>query len=136
MVGTIAVLAVGEGWWMSVLLRWTGLAKLVCFYRYLTFNGPQGDDRGGCRLGWGLVVIWVYWLAGDFSLRTYPLYLVVYVALLVAAGLLASVAMVLESRPAVTTTGWVVGIVMSVASIGIYGASRTAGLPGLPELVA
>ena len=120
---------------MSILLRWTGLAKLVCFYRYFAFNGPRVTTAVGVVLVVGLVAIRVYWLAGGFPVRTYPLYLAVYFALVVAAGLLASVAMVLGSRPAVAGMGWALGSVVSAASGGMYVASRTAGLPGLPELV-
>lgn len=83
----------------------------------------------------GLVAIRLYWLAGGFPVRTYPVYLAVSFALVVAAGLLASVAMMLGSRPAVAGRGWALGSVVSAASIGMYVASRTAGLLGLPDLV-
>ena len=120
---------------MNILLRWTGLAKLVSFYRYFAFNGPRVTTAVGVVLIVGLVAIRVYWLAGGFPVRTYPMYLAVYFALMVAAGLLASVAMVLGSRPAVAGMGWGVGSVVSAVSTGMYVASRTAGLPGLPGLV-
>jgi hypothetical protein len=135
-VGAIALQCMGKGWWMNILLRWTGLAKLVSFYRHFAFNGPRVTTAVGVVLVVGLVAIQMYWLAGGFPLRTYPLYLAVYFALVVAAGLLASVAMVLGSRPMVAGTGWVMGSVVAAASIGMYAASRTAGLPGLPDLVA
>jgi hypothetical protein len=120
---------------MSTVLRWTGLARLVSFYRYFAFNGPRVTTALGVVLVIGLAAIRLYWLAGGLPVRAYPLYLAVYFALVVAAGLLASVAMVVRSSLAAVRIGWALGSVVSVASIGMYVASRTAGLPGLPELV-
>jgi hypothetical protein len=108
---------------------------LVSFYRYFAFNGPRVTTAVGVVLVLGLAAIRVYWLVGGFPVRTYPRYLAAYFALLAAAGLLASVAMVIGRRPAVTGIGWVLGTVVSAASVGMYVASRTAGLPGLPVLV-
>jgi hypothetical protein len=120
---------------MSILLRWTGLAKLVSFYRYFAFNGPRVTTALGVVLMIGLVAIRLYWLAGGFPVRLYPVYLAVYFALVISAGLLASMAMVLGSRPAVAGMGWALGSAVSAASIGMYVVSRTAGLPGLTDLV-
>ena len=120
---------------MSILLRWTGLAKLVSFYRYFAFNGPRVTTAGGVVLVLGLAAIQACWLVGGFPVHRYPLYLAAYFALLAAAGLLASVAMMIGRRLAVTGIGWALGTVVSAASVGMYVASRTAGLPGLPALV-
>ena len=130
---------------MSTVLRWTGLGKLLSFYRYFSFNGPRLTTALGIVPLLGIAAIRLYWLAGGFLLPAYPAYLAAYFALLAAAALLAVVGMVLGRRPGLVQTGWArigwtqigwtLGSLVSAASIAMYLASRTVGLPGLPQLV-
>ncbi|MGH3620336.1 MAG: hypothetical protein ACRDQ5_00900 [Sciscionella sp.] len=117
---------------MTAVLRWTGLKKLISFYRYFAFNAPQVTTAVGIALLLGIAVIRLYLLIGTIVL---PAYLSVYFALLAAAALLASVGMVLMRRPVLTRVGWALGSLLSAVSIVVYVVSRTAGLPGLPQLV-
>jgi hypothetical protein len=140
---------------MSTMLRWTGLGKLISFYRYFSFNVPRLTTALGLVPLLGIAAIRLYWLAGGFLLPAYPAYLAAYFALLVAAALLAAVGMVLGRRPGLVRTGWArlgwvqmewaqmewapigwtLGSLVSASSIAMYLASRTMGLPGLPQLV-
>lgn len=135
---------------MSTMLRWTGLGKLISFYRYFSFNGPRLTTASGLVPLLGIAAIRLYWLAGGFLLPAYPAYLAAYFALLVTAALLAAVGMVFGRRPGLVRTGWAriggaqigwaqigwtLGSLVSAASIAMYLASRTMGLPGLPQLV-
>jgi hypothetical protein len=120
---------------MTTLLRWTGLGKLISFYRYISFNGPRVTTALGVVLLLGVAAIRLYWLAGGFPLPTYPAYLAGYFALLVAAAVLASVAMVAGRRPGLVWLGWMLGSLVSAASLAMYLASRTVGLPGVSQLV-
>lgn len=121
---------------MTTLLRWTGLGKLISFYRYFSFNGPRVTTGLGIVLLLGIAAIRLYWLAGGFPLPDYPAYLAGYFALLAAAAVLASVAMVAGRRPGLVHSGWMLGSVVSAASLAMYLASRTVGLPGLGQLVS
>ncbi|MBV8542691.1 MAG: hypothetical protein JO063_02485 [Pseudonocardiales bacterium] len=117
---------------MTTVLRWTGMGKLVSFYRYFAFNGPRLTTALGIVLLLGIAAIRLYWLAGGFPL---PAYLVASVGLLLSAALLAAVCMVLGRRPGLVRFGWALGAVVSAVSSATYLASRTVGLPGLPQLV-
>jgi hypothetical protein len=121
---------------MTTLLRWTGLGKLISFYRYFAFNGPRVTTALGIVLLLGVAAIRLYWLAGGFPVPVYPAYLVGYFALLVAAAVLAAVGMVARRRPGLVWVGWMLGSLVSAASLAMYLTSRTAGLPGLPQLVS
>lgn len=121
---------------MTTLLRWTGLGKLLSFYRYLAFNGPRVTTALGVVLLLGIAAIRLYWLAGGFPLPAYPAYLTGYFALLVATAVLASVAMVAGRRPGLVRTGWALGSLVSAASLAMYLVSRTMGLPGVGQLVS
>jgi hypothetical protein len=120
---------------MTTVLRWTGLGKLLSFYRYFAFNGPRLTTALGIALLLGIAAIRLYWLAGGFLLPAYPAYLTAYFALLAAAAVLAAVGMVLGRRPGLVRMGWVLGTLVSAGSIAMYLASRTVGLPGLPQLL-
>lgn len=117
------------------MVRWTGLGQLISFYRYFAFNGPRVTTAMGIVVLLGIAAVRLYWLAGGFLLPRYPAYPAAYFALLVTAALLASVGMVAGRRPGLVTAGWALGSVVSAASIAMYVASRTAGLPGLAHLV-
>ncbi|HJT04760.1 MAG TPA: hypothetical protein VJ757_14210 [Pseudonocardiaceae bacterium] len=111
------------------------MAVLVSFYRYFAFNGPRVITTSGIVILLGVAAIRLYWLAGGFLLARYPTYLAVYFAVLVTAAVVASVSMVIGRRPGLVKAGWMLGSLGSVASIVMYVVSRTAGLPGLPQLV-
>jgi hypothetical protein len=120
---------------MNTVLRWTGLGKLISLYRYFSFNGPRLTTASGIVPLLGIAAIRLYWLAGGFLLPEYPAYLTAYFVLFVLAALLAVVGMVVGRRPGLAQIGWALGSLVSVASIAMYLASRTVGLPGLPQLV-
>lgn len=116
---------------MTTVLRWTGLGKLISFYRHFFFNGPRVTTGLGVVLLLGAAAIRLYLLLGGFVLSAY---LAAYFALLVAAAFGAAVAIV-GRRPALVRIGWLLGDLVSTASIAMYIVSRTAGLPGLSHLV-
>lgn len=112
-------------------LRWTGLGKLLSFYRYFAFNAPKTTTAAGIVLLLAVGVVHGYPFVAGIAV---PAYLVVYLVLGIVASVLASVAMALpRARPA--DAGWALGSLVSLATIGMYVASRTAGLPDLPGLV-
>jgi hypothetical protein len=120
---------------MTSVLRWTGLGKLISFYRYFAFNGPRVTTASGVVLLLGIAAIRLYWLTGGFPVAGYPAYLAAYFALLAAAALLAAVGMVLGRRPGLVRFGWTLGSLVSAVSLVMYLLSRTTGLPGVPRLV-
>lgn len=120
---------------MTAVLRWTGLGKLISFYRYFAFNGPRVTTTSGIVLLVGIAAIRLYWLVGGFLVPGYPAYLTAYLALLVTGAVMASVGMVLGRRPGLVRIGWMLGSVVSIVSIAMYLLSRTIGLAGLPQLV-
>lgn len=117
---------------MVAVLRWTGLGKLVSCYQYFAFNGPRVTTASGLVLLLGIAAIRLYWLASGCAPARY---VAAYFALLVAAAVVASAGMVIGRRPGPARMGWLLGSLVSAASIAMYVASRTVGLPGLPQLV-
>jgi hypothetical protein len=115
--------------------RWVGIAQLISFYRYIAFNVPRVITAAGIVVLLGVAAIRLYWLVGGFPVPAYPTYMGVYFGLLVAVTVLAAGSMVIGSKPKLVWLGWMLGSVVSVASIAMYVASRTVGLPGLPRLV-
>ena len=120
---------------MTAVLRWTGLGKLISFYRYFSLNVPRTTTTSGIVLLIGVGAIRLYWLTGGFIVPDLPAYLAAYFVLLIATAFLASIAMVIGRRPGLVRIGWAMGSLVSAASLGMYVASRTLGLPGLPQLV-
>ncbi|MBV9312693.1 MAG: hypothetical protein JO100_02910 [Pseudonocardia sp.] len=120
---------------MSTVVRWTGVPQLISFYRYIAFNVPRVTTAVGIAVLLGIAAIRLYWLVGGFPVSPYPAYLGGYFGLLVAMAILAAASMVVGSAPGLVRFGWVLGSVVSVASIAMYVTSRTVGLPGLPQLV-
>jgi hypothetical protein len=120
---------------MTAMLRWAGLGKLIAFYRYFSFNVPRMVTASGLVSLLGVGAIKLYWLTGGFLVPEFPAYLAAYFVLLVATAFLASAALVFRSRPALVRIGWALGSLVSAASIAMYVASRTLGLPGLDLLV-
>lgn len=116
---------------MTAVGRWTGLGKLLSFYRYFAFDGPRVTTGLGVTVLLGVGVIRLYLLVGGSAL---PAYLGAYFALLIA-GVLASAAAMLGRGRRLPGVGWAVGGFLATASVAMYIASRTAGLPGLPHLM-
>ena len=117
---------------MTTLLRWTGVEKVVSFYRYFAFNGPRVTTASGIVLLLGIATTW---LAGGFPVPAYASYFTAYLALLVVGALLAAAGMVAGRRPGLAKVGWALGSLTSAGSLAMYAASRARGLPGLPQLV-
>ncbi len=115
--------------------RWVGIAQLISFYRYIAFNVPRVTTMVGIVVLLGIAAIQLYWLVGGFPLPVYPAYLRGYFGLLVAVAVLAAGSMVIGLKPRLVRLGWVLGSVVSVASIAMYVTSRTMGLPGLQRLL-
>jgi hypothetical protein len=118
----------------AALFRWTGLRALICFFRFFQFNLPRTTTAAGIALLAGSAVIRLFWLSGHFLASDPPTYVLVYLALIVAGDLVAAAVMIVPSIP-IALLGWVFGAFVSTATVGMYIASRTAGLPGVPELV-
>lgn len=119
---------------VGTVFRWTGLRALISFYRFFQFNLPRTTTAAGIALLLGSVVIRLFWLSGHFLAPEPPTYVLVYLALIVAMNLLAAAVMIVPSIP-IALLGWALGAFVSTATVGLYIASRTAGLPGMPELV-
>ncbi len=117
---------------MTAALRWTGLGKLISFYRYFAFNVPRVTTASGIVVLLGIAAIRLYYLLADV---VFPAYLVAYFVLVIAVAVLASVGMVVGGRPGVTRVGWALGSLVSLASLVVYIVGRSLGLPGLPQLV-
>lgn len=114
---------------MTAALRWTGIGKLISFYRYIYFNGPRTTTAVGMVLVLGVGAIHLYLLVSDQALgRRFasPTYLDAYYGLLFASAVAAAVGMLIARRP-----GWALGSLVSAAAIMMYVASRVWGLPGL-----
>lgn len=118
---------------MSAVLRWTGIAKLISFYRYIAFAGPRTTTGLGLLLILGLAAIHLYLLVTDQALARRvdaPAYLVVYYALLLGAVALAVLGMLTVHK-----LGWALASLVSAAALLMYIASRMWGLPDLSGLV-
>lgn len=113
-------------------LRWTGLEKVVSFYRYCAFNVPKTTTGVGVALLLSTAAIQGFLLARHF---TVPAYLVGWFILMIAGSLLASAAMTTGSAPRLVRSGWALGSAVSLLSLAIYLVSRGPGLPGLPQMV-
>jgi hypothetical protein len=120
---------------MSTVVRWTGFPQLISLYRYIAFNAPRVTTAVGIVVLLGIAAIRLYWLVGGFPVPAYPAYLGGYFGLLVAVAVLAAGSMMIGPKPKLVQLGWVLGSVVSVASIAMYVTSRTVGLPGLPQLL-
>ncbi len=113
-------------------LHWTGLGKLVSFYRYFAFNAPKTTTAGGMALLGATAVAQMFLLIRHFDV---PAYVVVWFLLMIIGSLLAAFAMSVGTVPSLTRSGWALGSAVSLASITMYFASRAVGLPGLPQMV-
>ncbi|MBP0457133.1 hypothetical protein [Streptomyces montanisoli] len=118
-----------------------GIARLISLYRYFAFNVPALITAVSLALLLGIAAVHLWLLSAGYSL---PAYFRAYLALLAAGALLAAVGIgarwVTGAREGsgVSRRGghmaWALGSLASLASIGMYLASRTLGLPGLDVL--
>ncbi len=113
---------------MSVisLLKWTGLGKLVSFYRYIYLNQPKLTALAGIVLILAVGAVHAVEAPEHFRAAVYlgVLFVVNAVGTLVAAtGMLRGA----------KSWGWTLGAGISSLSILAYLFSRLFGLPGFPE---
>ncbi len=112
---------------MNALLRWTGIGKLISFYRYIYFNGPGVVKWSGIGLILMIGLTHMYELPKHFEAEKY-------IGLsfgALFAGTLLSALWILKGL----RWGWTLGAVISSVAVVAYVISRTWGLPGRPEFV-
>lgn len=117
---------------MTTVLRWTGIGKLVSFYRHFAFAGPRTTTGIGAGLLAGAAAIYVYWLVTNQAFASAvepPGYLIAYFGIQAAGTVFAVVEMV-----AGRMLGWFHGSLLATVTILVYAASRLWQLPGLPIL--
>jgi hypothetical protein len=110
------------------VLKWTGLGKLVSFYRYIYLNQPQLTRLAGVVLVLAVGVVHLVEAPGHFEAAAYlgALFVANFVGTLVAAAGVSSGA---------KSWGWNLGALVCALSLLAYPASRLFGLPGFPEAV-
>lgn len=113
---------------MSQVIR---VRALLTVYRWVAFAGPRTTTGVGSAL---VAVVGAAQVALLVTGR-HPAYLDVWFGVAGALALLSLVAMVGARSRAVARLGWSGGSLVCAASIGLYVASRTAGLPGLDGAV-
>jgi hypothetical protein len=128
--GTARVRAATRAAAQSVLHR-TRLAKLIAFYRHFAFDLPRSTTAAGVGLVLGIAAIRLYLLADAGP----PAYLGAYFALIGVLATAAAVAMLAARRPGIVRLGWALGTLAALATLGMYLASRTLGLPELDRYV-
>lgn len=116
---------------VRVAMRVPVLGKLVSFYRYIAFDLPRTTTAVAVALLLGIEAIRLYLLA-EYSL---PTYLAAYFIVLSACATLAVLAMLAGRWRRLVRGAWALGSLVALASLAMYLASRTAGLPQLPQLV-
>lgn len=107
--------ATGRGW------------ALLTAYRWVAFSGPRTTTGVGVVLLGAVVVPQVSLLAT----ARYPGYLDAWFVLAGVLALVAAAGMTAGRSRVVAGLGWAVGSLVCAASIGLWIASRTAGLPGV-----
>jgi hypothetical protein len=111
---------------VTTLLKWTGLGKLIAFYRYIYLNQPRLTALAGIGLILAVGVIHAFEAPEHFEAATY---LGVLFAINVAATLVAAVGILRGAKG----WGWTLGALISVLTALAYLFSRLFGLPGLGE---
>lgn len=118
---------------VTAALRWTGVGKLVGFYRHFAFAGPRTTTGIGVALLAGAAGIHLYWLiAGQaYASESEPPGWLIALFVVEAAGMLLATVGLVAGR----MSAWVLGSLLATAMILVYVASRLWPLPGLPMLV-
>lgn len=114
------------------LWRGTRLYRMLTVHRYLAFNLPRTVTGAGIALLSGVAAPQVYTLMEEH--RPLPSYLVIYLCLLVIGLLSAACSLLAGGTDDDQPRGWWAGSAGCVVYLGVYLGSRTAGLPGMPEL--
>lgn len=112
---------------MSTLLRWTGVGKLISFYRYIYFNGPGVVKWSGIGLILMIGLTHMYQAPETFLAEKW---VGVFFGA-VFAGTLLSALWMLKGLG----WGWTLGSVISGVTIVAHVVSRTWGLPGWEEAI-
>ncbi len=112
----------------TIVWRYTGLGRLSTVLQYIALDLPRTTTAAGMALMAGLTAVHAYLIASGTA---DPAYLIAYRGLIVAGS---SSAAMLMSLPGPARAGWRLGSAVSVVAAAVYLASRTAGLPGMPQL--
>ncbi|HZY75873.1 MAG TPA: hypothetical protein VFE40_06110 [Jatrophihabitantaceae bacterium] len=107
------------------------MTALVSFYRHIAFDLPRTTTAAGIALLLGMAAIRLCLLAEHDQ----PTYLAAYFTVLGACAMLAALGMLAGRWLAIVRAGWALGSVVALASLAMYLASRTIGLPQLPQLI-
>lgn len=113
---------------MNVLLKWTGIGKLVSFYRYIYLNQPRLTALAGILLV--LAVGAVHLIEAPEQYGAAP-----YLGVLFAANFVGTLVAAVGILRGARGWGWTLGAVISALSLLAYPVSRLFGLPGFPEAV-
>ena len=111
---------------MSVLLRITGISKLISFYRYIYFNHPRLVTFTGISLI--LMIGFTHMYVFPEHFKTAP-YLGLSFGVLFVLSLISAVNILRGSRG----WGWTLGAVISGIALVSYILSRLFGFPGFEE---
>lgn len=110
------------------------MGVVIRLSQYFRVNMPKTISAFGILLVLGMAAIRLFWLAGHGPVASPPTYFQVYLAVIAFVAVVAAVAMAVP-KLAVATAGWALGTLVSLATLGMYLASRIAGLPRLPVLI-
>ena len=111
---------------MSTLLRWTGIGKMISFYRYIYFDHPRVVTFLGISVILTIGLIHAYALPDHFERAPY---LGISFAVLLVLSFASAFNILRGSR----VTGWLLGAVISGVALVCYLLSRLFGLPGFEE---
>ena len=112
---------------MNVLLRITGVGKLVSFYRYIYINQPELTRLAGIGLILAVGVVHLVEIPTHYGISPY---LGVLVAVNFALALVAAFGIGRGAKG----WGWSLGALISCTALLGYVVSRLLGLPAAPEL--
>lgn len=111
---------------MSTLLHWTGIAKMISFYRYIYFDHPRAVTFLGVSVILTIGLIHAYALPEHFERAPY---LGISFAFLFVLSFVSAFNILRGSH----ATGWLPGAVISGVALVFYLLSRLFGLPGFEE---
>ena len=111
---------------MNALLRWTGIGKLISFYRYIYFDLPRVVTFTGISLI--LMIGFTHMYVFPQHFKTAP-YLGLSFAVLFVISIISAINILRGSR----RWGWALGATICAIALLSYILSRTLGFPGFPE---
>ena len=112
---------------MNVLLRITGVGKLVSFYRYIYINQPELTRLAGIGLILAVGVVHLVEIPSHYSISPY-------LGVLFAANFALTLVAAFGIGRGAKGWGWTLGALVSSLALLAYLASRLFGLPAAPEL--